>query len=76
MPMLKIFAVVGAVVVVGIAVVLILAAMKPDQFRVQRTAAIKAPSDKIFPLIKIVSRDGITTLPDEKVSGIFKQRVA
>ena len=31
---------------------------------------------KIFPLIKIVSRDGITTLADEKVSGIFKQRVA
>jgi proteasome beta subunit len=33
-------------------------------------------SGKIFPLIKIVSKDGITTLSDEKVSGIFKQRVA
>jgi proteasome beta subunit len=33
-------------------------------------------SGKIFPLIKIVSKDGISTLPDEKVSGIFKQRVA
>ena len=31
---------------------------------------------KIFPLIKTVSRDGITTLPEEKVAGIFKQRVA
>ncbi len=49
--MLKIFAVIGAVLVLGIAVVLILAAMKPDQFRVQRTTAIKAPPDKIFPLI-------------------------
>ena len=49
--MLKTFTVIGAVLVVGIAVVLILAAMKPDQFRVQRTAAIKAPPDKIFPLI-------------------------
>ncbi len=49
--MLKIFAVIGGVLVVGIAVVLILAAMKPDQFRVQRSAAIKAPPDKIFPLI-------------------------
>jgi hypothetical protein len=49
--MLKIFAVIGAVVVAGIAIVLILAAMKPDQFRVQRSAAIKAPPDKIFPLI-------------------------
>ena len=49
--MLKIFAVIGAVLVLGIAVVLILAAMKPDQFRVQRTTAIKAPPEKIFPLI-------------------------
>ena len=49
--MLKIFAVIGVVLVVGIAVVLILAAMKPDQFRVSRSAAIKAPPEKIFPLI-------------------------
>lgn len=49
--MLKTFAIIAAVLVVGIAVVLILAAMKPDQFRVQRTAAIKAPPEKIFPLI-------------------------
>ena len=25
--------------------------MKPDQFRVSRSSAIKAPPDKIFPLI-------------------------
>ena len=31
---------------------------------------------KIFPLIKIVSSEGITTLPDEKVSAVFKQSVA
>ena len=49
--MLKVFAVIGGVLVIGIAVVLILAAMQPDQFRVQRSAAIKAPPDKIFPLI-------------------------
>lgn len=49
--MLKIFAALGGVVAVGIVVVLILAAMKPDQFRVQRSAAIKAPPDKIYPLI-------------------------
>jgi hypothetical protein len=49
--MLKAFAVIGCLVVAGIAVVLILAAMKPDQFRVSRSAAIKAPADKIFPLI-------------------------
>jgi len=33
-------------------------------------------SGKVFPLIKIVSHEGITTLSDGKVSGIFKQRVA
>jgi uncharacterized protein YndB with AHSA1/START domain len=49
--MLKIFAAIGVVLVVGIAVVLILAAMQPDQFRIQRTAAVKAPPEKIFPLI-------------------------
>ena len=49
--MLKIFAATGAVVALGIVLVLVLAAMKPDQFRVQRSAAIKAPPDKIFPLI-------------------------
>ncbi|PYK30702.1 MAG: proteasome subunit alpha [Verrucomicrobia bacterium] len=32
-------------------------------------------SGKIFPLIKIVSRDGITTLSEEKVSQIFMERV-
>src|SRR5438552_17229086 len=31
---------------------------------------------KIFPLIKIVSRDGITTLPEEKIGEIFRQTVA
>ena len=50
--MRRIFTVVGGVVVAGIAVVLVLAAMKPDTFRVQRTAAIKAPPEKIFPLIQ------------------------
>ena len=31
---------------------------------------------KIFPLIKIVSREGITTLPEEKIAQVFKQSVA
>lgn len=50
--MLKTIAfVVVAVLVVGISVVCAIAATKPDTFRVQRSAAIKAPPDKIFPLI-------------------------
>ena len=31
---------------------------------------------KIFPLIKIVSRDGINTLPEEKIAAVFRQSVA
>src|SRR5471030_560620 len=46
--MLKIIA---TIVVVLIAGVLILAATKPDIFRVQRAASIKAPPEKIFALV-------------------------
>jgi proteasome beta subunit len=30
---------------------------------------------KIFPVIKIVSRDGIATLPDKQISALFKRGV-
>jgi proteasome beta subunit len=33
-------------------------------------------SAKIYPLIKVVSRDGITTLPAEKIAAVFEQTVA
>jgi uncharacterized protein YndB with AHSA1/START domain len=39
------------VIVVLIVAVLIYAATRPDTFRVQRTTSIKAPPEKIFPLI-------------------------
>lgn len=42
---------IAIVVVVLLAAVLVFAATKPDTFRVQRTASIKAPAEKIFPLI-------------------------
>ena len=45
---LVIIAIVFAIV---IAAVLILAATKPDRFRIERAATLKAPADKIFPLI-------------------------
>jgi uncharacterized protein YndB with AHSA1/START domain len=38
-------------IAVPLAVVLALAATKPDTFRVERATAIKAPPEKIFPLI-------------------------
>lgn len=33
-------------------------------------------SGKIFPLIKVVSREGITTLPESKIAAVFKETVA
>lgn len=49
--MLKTLAIIVVVVLVVIAGVLIYASTKPDSFRVQRSASIKAPPEKIFPLI-------------------------
>ena len=49
--MLKIIAILAAIVAVVVAGVLIYAATKPDSFRVERSATIKAPPDKIFALI-------------------------
>ena len=46
--MLKIIAL---ILVLAIAGVLIFAATKPDTFKVQRSASIKAPPEKIFPFI-------------------------
>jgi uncharacterized protein YndB with AHSA1/START domain len=56
--MLKAVAVIAAVLVVAAAVVVVLAATKPDTFRVERSAMIKAPPDKIFPLIADFHRWG------------------
>ena len=33
-------------------------------------------SGKIYPVIKTVSREGITTLPDDKIAAVFKEMVA
>ena len=42
---------IALVIVVAMAGILIFAATKPDTFRVERSIAIKAPPEKIFPLI-------------------------
>ena len=47
---------IALVVVVAIAGILIFAATKPDTFAVQRSTNIKAPPDKIFPLINDFKR--------------------
>ena len=49
--MFEIIAIVAVVLALAIAAVLILAARKPDTFRVQRATTVKAPPDRIFPLI-------------------------
>lgn len=45
------FKVIGAIVVAVIAIILVLAAMKPDNFVVQRTLSIHAAPEKIYPFI-------------------------
>ena len=49
--MFEIIAIIAVVLAVAIAIVLILAAIKPATFGVQRAIAMKAPAEKIFPLI-------------------------
>ncbi len=49
--MLKLAAIVGVVILVIVAGILIHAATKPNDFRVQRSLAIKAPADRIYALI-------------------------
>ncbi len=44
------FIVIGLAVIVG--AIFIFAATKPDTFRIERTAIIKAPPEKIYPLIE------------------------
>ena len=56
--MLKVVAVVAAILVVAIAIILVLAMSKPDIFRVERSVVINAPPDKIFPLVADFHRWG------------------
>ncbi|GEM_PF-1691041 len=47
----KIAIAVVAVIVVGAGVICAMAATKPDVFRVERSATINAPAEKIYPFI-------------------------
>lgn len=49
--MLEAIVVIALVLAIAIAGVLILAATKPDTFSIRRVATIKAPPERIFPLI-------------------------
>lgn len=47
---------IGFLVLLAVAGVLVVAGMQPDSFSVRRAASIKAPPEKIFPLISDFSR--------------------
>jgi uncharacterized protein YndB with AHSA1/START domain len=49
--MSEVLIIIAIVLALAIAVVLILAATKPDTFRIERSATIKAPADKIFAVL-------------------------
>ena len=70
--MLKIIGIIAAVLAVGIVGVLAYAATRPDDFRVQRTATIKAPPEKIFPFINDFRQWTIWS-PFEKVDPDMKR---
>lgn len=64
--------VIALVLVALVAVVLVLAATKPDVFRVQRATSIEAPPEKIFPFINDFSRWGAWS-PYEKKDPAMKR---
>jgi hypothetical protein len=49
--MFEIIAIIAVIIAIAIAAVLILAATKPNTLRVQRATSIRAPADRIFPMI-------------------------
>jgi uncharacterized protein YndB with AHSA1/START domain len=64
--------IIGIGVLVIIAAILVIAAFKPDTFRVQRAASIKAPPEKIFPLINDFER-WVAWSPWEKMDPAMKR---
>jgi hypothetical protein len=60
--MFEIIAIIAVVLAIAIAIVLILAATKPDTFSVQRAITVRAPAEKIFPLINDFHQWGVGRL--------------
>jgi hypothetical protein len=56
--MFEITAVIVAAVAVAVAIILILAAIKPGRFSIRRDIVVRAPAEKIFPLIADFHRWG------------------
>jgi len=66
----EILAIIAVVLAIAIAIVLILAATKPDTFSVQRAAVVKAPPENIFPLINDFHQWGSWSPWENKDPGI------
>jgi len=66
------FKIIALVFVVLIVALLVFAATKPDTFHVKRSASIKAPPEKIFPLINDLHRWGAWS-PWEKMDPAMKR---
>ena len=49
--MFEVLVIIAVILAIAIVAVLVLAATKPDALRVQRSVSIKAPPERIFPLI-------------------------
>jgi hypothetical protein len=49
--MFEVIAIIAVVLAIAVAAILILAASKPDTFSVERAISVKAPPERIFPLI-------------------------
>ena len=64
--MFEIIAIIAVVLAVAIAVILILAATKPDRFSVQRAATVKAPPETIFAVISDFHRWGLWSPWEDK----------
>ena len=63
---------IAIVIVILVAVILVYAATRPDTFSVQRTTSIKAPAEKIFPLINDFHKWGDWS-PWEKMDPVMKR---
>lgn len=63
------------IIAVLVAVVLLIAAAKPDEFRVERSATINAPAEKIFPLIADF-KNWVSWSPYEKLDANMKKTIS
>jgi carbon monoxide dehydrogenase subunit G len=61
---------IAVIVILAVVVVLVLASRQPDRFRVQRSASIAAPPERIFPLINDFHRWGAWSPYEHKDPGM------